>query len=64
MTMSAILDGTCSKEYIIELVALETSGKSRAEKVNRTIRRMTVNNPLLQFIKDHADEFNANTKHG
>lgn len=64
MVMGAILDGTCTKEYILEIVALETSGKSRAEKVNRTIRRMTVNNPLLPYILEHKDEFVANTKSG
>lgn len=57
--MVAIFDGSCTKEYILELVAEETSGKSRSEKVNRTIRRMTVNNPLLPFIKEHSDEFMA-----
>lgn len=64
MVMGAILDGTCTKEYILEIVALETSGKSRAEKVNRTIRRMTVNNSLLPYILEHKDEFVANTKSG
>ena len=64
MVMGAILDGTCTKEYILEIVALETSGKSRAEKVNRTIRRMTVNNPLMPYILEHKDEFVANTKSG
>lgn len=64
MVMGAILDGTCTKEYILEIVALETSGKSRAEKVNRTIRRMTVNNPLLPYILEHKDEFVADTKSG
>lgn len=64
MVMGAIIDGTCSKEYILEIVALETSGKSRAEKVNRTIRRMTVNNPLLPYIMEHKDEYLANTKGG
>ena len=64
MVMGAILDGTCTKEYILEIVALETSGKSRAEKVNRTIRRMTVNNPLLPYILEHKDEYVANTKSG
>ena len=64
MVLGAIIDGTCSKEYILEIVALETSGKSRAEKVNRTIRRMTVNNPLLPYIMEHKDEYLANTKGG
>ena len=64
MVMGAILDGICTKEYILEIVALETSGKSRAEKVNRTIRRMTVNNPLLPYILEHKDEYVANTKSG
>lgn len=64
MVMGAIIDGTCSKEYILEIVALETSGKSRAEKVNRTIRRMTVNNPLIPYILEHKNEFVANTKSG
>lgn len=64
MVMGAILDGTCTKEYVLEIVALETSGKSRAEKVNRTIRRMTVNNPLLPYILEHKDEYVANTKNG
>lgn len=64
MVMGAILDGTCTKEYILEIVALETSGKSRAEKVNRTIRRMTVNNPLIPYILEHKNEFVANTKSG
>ncbi|MGN0225688.1 MAG: hypothetical protein ACI4A7_06375 [Prevotella sp.] len=64
MVMGAILDGTCTKEYILEIVALETSGKSRAEKVNRTIRRITVNNPLLPYIMERKDEFVANTKSG
>ncbi|MBE6339836.1 MAG: hypothetical protein E7069_03725 [Bacteroidales bacterium] len=64
LAMSAILNGSCTKDYILELVALETSGKSRTEKVNRTIRRMTVNNQLLPFIKEHSHEFLANSIQG
>lgn len=62
MVMSSIFDGTCTADYILELVALETSGKSRSEKVNRTIRRMTVNNKLLPFIKEHSSEFMADIR--
>lgn len=64
LTMNAILDGSCTNEYILELVALETEGKSRAEKVNRTIRRMTVNNKILPYIQEHSMEYQANIKGG
>lgn len=62
LIMSAIFDGSCTKEYILELVAQETSGKSRAEKVNRTLRRVTVNNPILPFVLEHKDEFTADLR--
>lgn len=46
------------------LVSLETSGKSSMEKVNRTIRRMTVNNKLLPFIQEHPQDFLSDIHRG
>jgi len=60
----SILDGSFSQDYINELIALETSGKSRADNLNRTIRRMTINNRLLDVIKEHEADFKAYTKTG
>lgn len=62
--MASILDGDFSQEYVDELIALETSGKSRADNLNRSIRRMTINNPLLEFIKENEQEFRTNTRTG
>jgi hypothetical protein len=58
----SILDGSFSQDYINELIAMETSGKSQAEKINRTIRRMTINSKLLPFIREHEADFKAYTK--
>lgn len=60
----SILDGSFCQDYINELIALETSGKSRADNLNRTIRRMTINNKLLDVIKEHEEEFKAYSKTG
>jgi hypothetical protein len=58
----SIMDGSFNQDYINELIALETSGKSRADNLNRTIRRMTVNNKLLGIIKEHEADFKAYTR--
>lgn len=62
LIMTAIFDGSCTKEYVLELVAQETSGTSRTEKVNRTLRRVTVNNPILPFILENKDAFTASLR--
>lgn len=62
MAMMAVLDNTCTKEYILELVAQQTDGKSLAEKINRTLRRMTVNNPILPYVVEHPQEFSLDLR--
>lgn len=59
----SILDGSFCQDYINELIAMETSGKSRADNLNRTIRRMTINNRLLDYIKEHEEDYKAYSKY-
>lgn len=59
----AIFDGSCTPEYIQSLVALQTSSPNVAEKINRTIRRMTVNSKLLPYILENKEEFILGNKH-
>lgn len=60
--INSILDGSFSQDYVNELIALETSGVSRADNLNRTIRRIAVNNPLLPTLREHEEDFKAYTK--
>lgn len=62
--MNSIFEGYFSQDYINELIALETSGKSRADNLNRTIRRMTINNSLLDVVKEYEQDFRAYSKSG
>lgn len=56
MALQAIIDGTYSKEVARDLVASEFVGENRIKKGITTLNKLSVNNPLLPYIKEHWNE--------
>ena len=54
--LRAVLDGTYSYEYALELAKAEFQGANRQKKAATFIGRLTDRNPLLPFLKENQAE--------
>lgn len=56
MALRAVLSGEYSREYFAELAAMEYSGQNRIVKSVCIISKLTDQNPLIDFLREHTDE--------
>lgn len=63
MAMKAALDGSFSSEYAADLAAGEYEGTNRITKARSIIGKLSVRNPLFDYIAEHQQQFNAAMKH-
>lgn len=52
----AILDGTYSYEWALEMARAEYQGENRQKKAATFIGRLTERNPLMSYIQEHKEE--------
>ena len=57
MAMKASLDGVFTPEYAADLAAGEYQGANRIEKARSIIGKLTLRNPLFDYIKEHRQEY-------
>ena len=57
MAMKASLDGIFTSEYAADLAAGEYQGANRIEKARSIIGKLTLRNPLFDYIKEHRQEY-------
>lgn len=62
MAMKAALDGIFSSEYAADLASGEYEGANRIAKARGIIGKLTVRNPLFDYIAEHKLQFNAAMK--
>ncbi|MDY3069915.1 MAG: hypothetical protein SOR57_09765 [Parabacteroides sp.] len=63
MAMKAALDGNFSSEYAEDLAFGEYEGTNRINKARSIIGKLSVRNPLFNYIEEHKQLFNAAMKH-
>lgn len=56
MALKESLNGDLSRSYVLELVAMEYTGKVSHEKAAAVISNLTLRNPLYDFLKENKDE--------
>lgn len=57
MAMKASIDGTFTNEFAADLAAGEYQGANRINKARSIIGKLTLRNPLFQFIQEHKQEY-------
>lgn len=63
MAMKAALDGCFSSEYAADLASGEYEGVNRINKARSIIGKLSVRNPLFDYIVEHKPQFYASMKH-
>lgn len=63
MAMKAALDGSFSSEYAADLAYGEYDGINRIHKARSIIGKLSVRNPLFNYIAEHKQQFNVAIKH-
>lgn len=56
MALRAVLSGEYSRKYFAELAAMEYNGPNRIEKSACIISKLTDQNPLIDFLREHRNE--------
>lgn len=56
MALRAVLSGEYSRKYYAELAAMEYQGPNRIEKTVCIISKLTDQNPLIEYMREHRDE--------
>lgn len=57
MAMKASLDGVFTPEYALDLATGEYQGANRIEKARSITGKLTLRNPLFEFVKEHRQEY-------
>lgn len=55
LALRAVLEERDTASYFTELSYSECTGANRAKKAERVLRRLTVSNTLMPYIKEHKD---------
>ena len=63
MAMKASLDGVFTPEYAADLAAGEYQGANRIEKAKSIIGKLTLRNPLFDYIKANRQEYFEAIRH-
>ncbi len=63
MAIKAALDGNFSSEYAADLASGEYKGANRIAKARSIIGKLSIRNPLFDYIAEHKQQFNAAMKH-
>lgn len=56
MALRAVLSGEYTREYFAELAGMEYNGPNRIGKTVTILSKLTDQNPLIDFLKEHSDE--------
>lgn len=56
MATKAVLSGDYSRQYFAELAKMEYQGSNRIAKSVTIISKLTDQNPLIDFMRDHCEE--------
>lgn len=56
LAIRAVLNGSYTYEYALELAKAEYQGENRQKKAATFIGRLTDRNPMMPFIKEHKEE--------
>ena len=57
MAMKASLDGVFTPEYAADLAAGEYQGANRIAKARSIIGKLTLRNPLFEYVQEHRQEY-------
>jgi hypothetical protein len=63
MAMNAAIEGTYTPELAAELAMGMHQGENSVGKAKVSIGRLTAKNPLLEYVKEHKQEYYAAIKH-
>lgn len=55
MALNAAVENTYSTEYAIELASTISDGENRQRKTATILNRLTINNPLFDYIKENKE---------
>ena len=55
MALNAAVENKYSTEYAIELASTEFDGENRQKKAALILKRLTLDNPLFEYIKENKD---------
>ncbi len=58
LALRAVLDGSASSNYFMELALAGCTGTNRAKKSVALLNRLTVKNSLLPYIEAHSEQVN------